>query len=160
MSMVTDTFRVTDNRGVTLIEMIAVIAIISILTTGVLPLAQVTYKRTKELELRNNLRIIRKALDEHKRLVEEGVIPVDAGESGYPETLEILVKGVDLKNAANDKIKLLRRVPKDPMTPDGAWELRSYADDPDATIWGGQDVYDVYTRSQEQAIDGTYYKNW
>jgi len=140
--------------------MIAVIAIISILTTGVMPLAQVTHKRTKELELRNNLRIIRTALDEHKRLVEEGVIPVDAGDSGYPETLEILVTGVDLKNAANEKVKLLRRVPRDPMTEDGEWGLRSYADDPDSTIWGGQDVYDVYTRSRKKAIDGTYYKDW
>lgn len=149
-----------DDRGLTLIEMIAVVSIISILAVGIMPLSQVVSKRTKELELRNNLRVIRTALDEHKKLVDEGIIPVNADSSGYPETLEMLVTGVELKDAARSRKKFLRRIPKDPMTEDGKWGLRSYADDPDSTIWGGQDVYDVYSQSTKKAIDGSYYKDW
>jgi general secretion pathway protein G len=148
------------NSGVTLIEMIAVVAIISILAVGIMPLSQAVHKRTKELELRNNLRVIRTALDEHKKLVDKGIIPVDADSTGYPKTLEVLVTGVDLKDAANLRKKFLRRIPEDPMTEDGKWGLRSYADDPESTIWGGQDVYDVYSRSTKKAIDGSYYKDW
>jgi general secretion pathway protein G len=148
------------DSGVTLIEMIAVVAIISILAAGIMPLSQVVIKRTSELELRKNLRVIRTALDEHKKLVDEGIIPVDADSTGYPETLEVLVTGVNLKDAAGSRKKFLRRVPKDPMVEDGKWGLRSYADDPDSTLWGGQDVYDVYSRSTEKAIDGSYYRDW
>jgi general secretion pathway protein G len=151
---------VNNQTGVTLIEMIATLAIISILASGILPLSQMVYKRTKEMELRNNLRVIRKALDAHKTLVDEKVIPVGPGASGYPENLEILVTGVDLKTATSEKRKFLRRVPKDPMTEDGEWGLRSYADDSQSSIWGGQDVYDVYSLSDKQAIDGSYYREW
>jgi general secretion pathway protein G len=87
-------------------------------------------------------------------------IPVDADSTGYPETLEVLVTGVNLKDAAGSRKKFLRRVPKDPMVEDGKWGLRSYADDPDSTLWGGQDVYDVYSRSTGKAIDGSYYRDW
>ena len=148
------------NCGFTLIEMMATLAIISILATGIIPLSQVVYKRTKELELRNYLRVIRTALDEHKKLVDQKLIPVSATASGYPENLEILVTGVDLKTATGEKKKFLRRVPKDPMIKEGEWGLRSYADDPDSTIWGGQDVYDIYSLSDKQALDGTYYRDW
>jgi general secretion pathway protein G len=153
-------YTVNNQNGVTLIEMVATLAIISILATGILPLSQMVYKRTREMELKNNLRIIRKALDAHKTLVDEKVIPVGPGDSGYPETLEILVEGVDLKTATSEKRKFLRRVPKDPMVEDGQWGLRSYADDSQSSIWGGQDVYDVYSLSDKQAIDGSYYKEW
>lgn len=153
-------FTASRNCGFTFIEMMATIAIISILATGIMPLSQVVYKRTKELELRNNLRLIRTALDEHKKLVDEKVIPVSAGASGYPETLEILVSGVDLKTATGERKKFLRKIPEDPMTEDREWGLRSYADDPNSTIWGGQDVYDVYSQSDKQALDGTNYKDW
>jgi general secretion pathway protein G len=146
--------------GFTLIEMIATMAIISILATGVIPLSQVVYKRTKELELRNNLRVIRTALDEYKKLVDQKIIPSDAADSGYPEALEILVTGVDLQTQTGERKKFLRRIPRDPITEDGAWGLRSYADDPDSSIWGGQDVYDVYCLSDRQALDGTYYADW
>ena len=151
---------VNKNCGFTLIEMMATLAIISILATGIIPLSQVVYKRTKELELRNDLRLIRTALDEHKKLVDQKIIPVSATASGYPENLEILVTGVDLKTATGEKKKFLRRVPKDPMMEEGEWGLRSYADDPDSTIWGGQDVYDIYSLSDKQALDGTYYRDW
>ncbi len=148
------------SSGFTLIEMLATLAIISILASGIIPLSQVVYKRTKEIELRNSLRQIRTALDEYKELADNEIIPVPAGGSGYPETLIILVNGVDLKEITGKKRKFLRRLPKDPMTEDGVWGLRSYADEADSTIWGGQDVYDIYSLSDQQAIDGTYYKNW
>lgn len=147
-------------NGVTLIELIAAMAIISILATGILPLSVITYKRTKEIELRQNLRIIRKAIDEYKRLVDEEKIEKDALDSGYPKDLDVLVQGVNLKGPVPKKVKFLRRIPKDPMTEDGEWGLRSYADDPDSDIWGGQDVYDVFSTSDKEALDGTYYRDW
>ncbi len=151
---------VSKKGGFTLIEMLATIAIISILAAGIVPLSQVVYKRTKEMELRNSLRVIRTALDEHKKLVDEKIIPLSAGDSGYPETLEILVEGVSLQTATGEKKKFLRRIPKDPMVEDGEWGLRSYADEPDSKIWDGQDVFDIYSLSEKQALDGTYYKDW
>ncbi|MCK5099633.1 MAG: type II secretion system protein [Desulfobacteraceae bacterium] len=147
------------NSGFTLIEVLATVAIISVLAGGILPLSQVMYKRNKELKLRSNLRIIRTALDKYEELVDQGVVPKTTT-SGYPESLEVLVNGIDLKKAVDQKKKFLRRIPKDPMTENGEWGLRAYADDPNSTIWGGQDVYDVYSLSNSQAIDGTYYKEW
>jgi len=147
-------------NGVTLIELIAAMAIISILATGILPLSVITYKRTKEIELRQNLRIIRKAIDKYKRLVDEEKIQKDALDSGYPKDLNVLVEGVNLKGPVPKKAKFLRRIPKDPLTEDGEWGLRSYTDEPDSEIWGGQDVYDVYSTSDREALDGTYYKDW
>lgn len=151
---------IRNRNGVTLIELIAAMAIISILATGILPLSVITYKRTKEIELRQNLRIIRKAIDEYKRLVDEEKIQKDALDSGYPKDLNVLVEGVNLKGPVPKKAKFLRRIPKDPLTEDGEWGLRSYTDEPDSEIWGGQDVYDVYSTSDKEALDGTYYKDW
>lgn len=151
---------VNNNSGITLIEVMATLAILSVLAVGILPLSQVVYKRTKEVELRSNLRIIRTAIDEYKQLADDGVIPVDADSTGYPATLESLVLGVDLKTADKTKRKFLRRIPRDPLTEDGEWGVRSYADPPDSTSWGGLDVYDVYTKSDKQALDGTYYNKW
>ena len=146
--------------GFTLIEMMATVAIISILATGIIPLSQVVYKRTNELELRNNLRVIRAALDEYKKLVDQMIIPKSTSDSGYPKTLEILVTGVDLQTQTGERRKFLRRIPRDPITEEGKWGLRSYADNHDSTIWGGQDVYDIYCLSDRQALDGTYYADW
>ncbi len=146
--------------GLTFIELMVTMVILSILAMGILPLSQVTQKRIKEIELKRNLRLIRKALDEYKRLADEGKIETEPFSSGYPKNLEVLVEGVDLKGPVPFRKKFLRRIPRDPMTEDGQWGLRSYFDDPDSDIWGGQDVYDVYSKSDKQALDGTYYKDW
>jgi len=146
--------------GVTLIELIVAMAILTILVSGILPLSVMTYKRTKEIELRQNLRIIRKAIDDYKKMVDDGRIALEVDGTGYPPDLDTLVEGVDSNDPDPYKLKFLRRIPKDPMTEDGEWGLRSYTDDPDSDIWGGQDVYDVYSQSEEQALDGTYYRDW
>lgn len=149
-----------NQKGFTLIEMMATMAIITILAVGIIPMSQVAYKRSKEMELRNHLRIIRTALDEYKQLVDDQVIPKNAADSGYPKDLEILVHGVTLNDQVGTVKKFLRRIPIDPMTEDGQWGLRSYADRPESTIWGGQDVYDIYSLSEKQALDGSYYAEW
>ena len=148
------------SSGVTLIELMVTMAILAILATAIMPLTQITYKRSKEIELKRNLRIIRNALDEYKRLTDEDKISKKAMASGYPESLEVLVTGVDLQGPIPFKQKFLRRIPKDPMTEDGEWGLRSYSDEPDSDSWGGQDVYDIYSKSEEVALDGTTYKEW
>lgn len=146
--------------GVTLIELMVTMVIMAILAMAVVPLSRVTYKRSKEIELKQDLRIIREAIDEYKRLVDEEKIPKQAMSSGYPESLEILVEGVELQGPVPVKQKFLRRIPRDPMTDDGEWGLRSYSDEPDSNMWGGQDVYDVYSKSDETALDGTLYRDW
>ena len=132
-----------NSRGVTLIELMVTMAIMAILASAVMPLSRITYKRSKELELKQDLRIIREAIDEYKKLVDENKITKQALASGYPESLDVLVKGVTLQGPVPGKQKFLRRIPKDPMTEDGEWGLRAYTDEPDSDIWGGQDVYDV-----------------
>ena len=149
-----------NSRGVTLIEMMATVAIISILAVCVLPLSRVMYVRTHEIELKRNLRTIRTAIDRYKQAVSEKKISVAADSSGYPKNLEILVKGVELQDVKKTRIKFLRRIPEDPMTEEGRWGLRSYADEPDSTTWGGQDVYDVYSLSPKKALDGSSYSKW
>ena len=147
-------------KGVTLIELLVVMVIVSILAAGVMPLSQMTVRRSKELTLRESLRKIRNALDEYKALSDEGKIPSQAFSSGYPKNLEVLVDGIDLLGPVPFRKKFLRRIPKDPMTEDGEWGLRSYFDEKDSDTWGGEDVYDVYTKSDKQALDGSYYKDW
>jgi len=149
-----------NSAGVTLIELLVVMVILSILAAGIMPLSQMAYRRSKEIELKQNLRTIRRALDEYKALVDEGKIQTQAFSSGYPKNLDVLVNGVDLQGPVPFRKKFLRRIPKDPMTKDGKWGLRSYFDDPDSDTWGGEDVYDVYSKSEKQALDGSYYKDW
>ena len=153
-------FDIRNKAGITLIELIVTMAIISVLAVGIVPLSQVTYKRTQEIELKQNLRIIRKALDEYKLTSDEYKLAKQGADSGYPKLLEVLVEGIDLGEARSVKKKFLRRIPKDPMTEDGQWGLRSYFDEPDSDMWGGQDVYDVYTQSDQIALDGTPYREW
>jgi len=135
-----------------------VVALIALLSTMVLPVAKFTVKRRKEAELHLALRQVRTAIDEYKRLSDQGLIPVKIGGEGYPEDLEELVEGVEIVGQET-KRRFLRRIPIDPMTHDD-WELRSYQDDPDATSWGGQNIYDIRTSSDGVALDGTKYADW
>ena len=146
-------------KGFTLSELVMVVALIAILSTMVLPVAKFTVKRRKEAELRLALRQMRTAIDEYKRLSDQGMIPVKIGGEGYPEELEELVEGVELVGQET-KRKFLRRIPMDPMTKEVEWGLRSYQDDWDSTSWGGENVYDVFTLSESVALDGTEYKDW
>jgi general secretion pathway protein G len=147
------------DRGFTLAELVMVTALIALLSTMVLPVAKFTVKRRKEAELRLSLRLMRNAIDEHKRLSDQGLIPITLGGEGYPEDLEVLVEGVQLVGQET-KRRFLRRIPRDPMTGEQEWGKRSYQDDADASSWGGQNVYDVYTLSEGTAIDGTKYADW
>ena len=144
--------------GFTLAELVMVAALIAVLSTMALPVAKFTVKRRKEAELRLSLRLMRNAIDEHKRLSDQGLIPLTLGGEGYPEDLEVLVEGVDLVGQ-DTKRRFLRRIPLDPMTGEPEWGKRSYQDDPDSTSWGGENLYDVYSLSDGTAIDGTKYKD-
>ena len=158
-----------NNRGISLIELIVTLIILSILAGLILPSAQMTMKRSRELELRRDLRIIRTAIDEYKKnydqaIADKKILPV-MDKSGYPETLQVLLGGYDFGGLTNYKKKFLRRIPADPFNPpqpgeEPKWGLRSYVDQPDSSSWGGEDVYDVYSLSGETAIDGTKYKDW
>lgn len=157
--------RQSNIAGVTLIELVIAMAILAILASVVLPLSEVTVTRTKELELRRSLREIRTAIDEYKidydKAVAEKKIFATVGESGYPEELERLLEGNDWGGLYPFKKKYLRRLPKDPFDRDDyGWGLRSYFDDAESTIWGGEDVYDIYSQSDGVALDGTYYREW
>jgi general secretion pathway protein G len=145
-------------RGFTLAELVMVVALIAVLSAMALPVAKFTVKRQKEAELRLALRQIRTAIDEYKRLSDQGMIPLTIGGEGYPESLEVLVEGIEVVGQET-KVRFLRRIPVDPMTGED-WELRSYQDDHDATSWGGENVYDVRTSSDGVAIDGTKYSDW
>ncbi|HSN57741.1 MAG TPA: type II secretion system protein [Candidatus Sulfomarinibacteraceae bacterium] len=147
------------DAGYTLAELVMVAALIALLSTIVLPVAKFTVKRSKEADLRLALRQMRTAIDEHKRLSDQGMIPVKLGGEGYPESLEVLVEGVDLVGQER-KQRCLRRIPIDPMTGEAEWGLRSYQDEPDSTSFGGQNVYDVYSLSDGTGLDGTEYKDW
>lgn len=151
--------RPTSERGFTLAELVMVAALLALLSTMVLPVAKFNVKRHKETDLRLALRQMRTAIDEYKRLSDQGLIPIKMGGEGYPEDLEELVDGVALVGQET-KRKFLRRIPVDPMTGKAEWGLRSYQDEPDTTSWGGQNVYDVYSLSEGVALDGTEYKDW
>lgn len=163
-SIVGAAFRRSTERGYTFIELVIVSTILLILASAVMPLAQVTSQRAKEAELRRALREMRTAIDRFKDAVDQGVIPTTelrAGSEGYPPDLETLVEGVSVANDATGReIKFLRKIPIDPMTSSTDWGLRAYQDSPDTTSWGGQNVFDVYTKSQGTALDGTTYRDW
>ncbi len=146
-------------RGFTLAELVMVAALLAILAGMAMPVAKFTVKRRKEAELRLALRQMRTAIDEYKRLSDQGMIPVKLGTEGYPPDLEVLVEGVELVGQ-QVKRKFLRKIPMDPMTREEEWGLRSYQDEPDSTSWGGENVWDVYSLSDSVALDGTEYKDW
>ena len=142
-------------------ELIVSFTIMALLTTMAVPLAAYRVKRDKERELRYALREIRKAIDAYKDASLANKIDVKLGTEGYPESLEILVQGVKLSQSPDGKvIKFLRRIPMDPMTGTYDWGKRSMQDDPKSQSWGGQNVFDVYTKSTERARDGTPYAEW
>jgi general secretion pathway protein G len=144
-----------------MVELIVSFTILSLLTTMSVPLASYKVKRDKERELRYALREIRKAIDNYKDATLQNKIDVKLGTEGYPESLEILVQGVKLSQSPDGKlIKFLRRIPMDPMTGTYDWGKRSMQDDPKSQSWGGQNVFDVYTKSTERARDGTPYSEW
>jgi len=148
----------TTERGFTLLELIVAAMILSILSLMALPLARVTIQREKERQLRLALWQIRDAIDRYKDHADRSFFQAKVDSVGYPPDLETLVKGVDLRGGV--KYRYLRSIPLDPMTNSKEWGLRSNQDDPDSDSWGGQGVFDVYTKSQATALDGTKYKDW
>ena len=152
-------------KGFTLVEMLVTLTIVSILALAILPLAKTAVKREKEITLKRNLRMMRVAIDSYKKLADEKAFEFDEDTEGYPPDLETLVEGIEAKVKVDDQevtkvIKFMRRIPKDPMTNSYDWGLRSYQDDPDSDIWGGENIYDVFTKSPGTALDGTKYKEW
>jgi len=151
-------------RGYTFVELLVVASIIMILASAILPLAKVTAVRQREADLRRALREIRTAVDKYKDAADVGQISpleIKAGAENYPPDLQTLVDGVSVANdATGRKLKYLRRIPTDPMTHSQEWGLRSYQDRPDATKWGGENVFDVYTNFNGTALDGTKYRDW
>ena len=148
-------------RGLTLVELIVAVAILSILSLLALPLAKVQVKRERERELRSALREIRTAIDRYKDAADRNFFQVELNSEGYPPKLTVLVDGVPLANSPDGKrLKFLRRTPRDPMTNSTDWGLRSYQDAPDSTSWGGQNVFDVYSKSLGAALDGSRYSEW
>ena len=154
----------SDERGTTFVEVMATAAIMVILASAILPLGRATFKRQREIELRRALREMRTAIDRYKLAVDQGQIggtDNQLGSEGYPPDLQTLVEGVTtVGDASGRKLKFLRRVPADPMTHSTDWGLRAYQDEPDARSWGGKNVYDVYTKSEGTALDGTQYRDW
>lgn len=156
--------RTGTERGFTFIELVVVTTILLILASAIMPLSKVTIQREREAELRRYLREMRTAIDKYKDAVDAGQIgsiDVKAGSEGYPPDLETLVEGVSAAgDASGRKLRFLRRIPIDPMTNDTEWGLRSYQDDPTSTSWGGQNVFDVYTKAGGTGLDGTDYRDW
>lgn len=149
--------------GFTYLELIIATIVLAVLAAAIVPVTEVASKRAKEAELRASLRTMRTAIDEYKRAVDMGAIggtDIELGSEGYPEKLEVLVEGVSQVGTPGKKLKFLRRIPIDPMTNSAEWGMRSYQDEPDAGIWGGQNVYDVFTKSTGTALDGSKYSDW
>ncbi len=145
------------SAGFTLVELIVATTILMILTSMALPLARVVIKREKERDLRRAVWEMRDAIDRYKDAADRQAFQIKVGSEGYPPDLQTLVDGVDV---SGKKLKFLRRIPIDPMTGSSEWGMRSMQDDPDSDSWGGDNVFDVFTKSQGTALDGTKYKDW
>ena len=152
--------RIDTSVGFTLLELVAVITIMLLLTSLALPLARIQVQRTREVELRRALRDMRQAIDRYKDFADRGMIPSKAESFGYPPDLETLVKGVPLKGSATARYKFLRKIPIDPTTASAEWGMRSMQDDPGSRSWNGANVFDVYSKSESTALDGTRYADW
>jgi general secretion pathway protein G len=143
-----------------LIELIAAITILLVLTAMAIPLARNQIIRARETLLHENLRMMREAIDRYKLASDQGQIPIKVDGFGYPPDLQTLVDGVAVKGSAKGKYKFLRKIPVDPMTGNADWGLRAMQDDPDSKSWGGENVFDVYSKSTGTALDGTQYGDW
>lgn len=143
--------------GLTLVELIVTVAILAILASAAVPIARFQVKRQKEHELRYDLWQMRKAIDDYKDAADRGAFQTKVDTYNYPPDLQTLVDGVDVQGK---KLKFLRRIPVDPMTGKDDWGERSMQDDPTSDSWGGQNVFDVYSKSQGTALDGTKYSDW
>ena len=147
--------------GLTLVELIVAFTIMMLLTSMAVPMARYKVRREKERELRYALREIRSAIDKYKDMADAGQLGSQKMDSeNYPESLEVLVEGVKAGGSVDKKVRFLRRIPKDPFTNSTDWGKRSVQDDPKSTAWGGQNVFDVYTKTSEKAPDGTAYSEW
>ena len=144
-------------RGLTLVELIVTVAILAILAAGAAPIARFKVKRDKERELRYDLWTMRDAIDKYKDAADKGAFQTKVDSQNYPPDLETLVNGVDVQGK---KVRFLRHIPVDPMTGKAEWGLRSMQDDPDSDSYGGQSVFDVHSKSQGTALDGTKYSEW
>jgi len=144
-------------RGLTLVELIVTVAILAILASAALPLARFKVKRERERELRRDLWEMRDAIDHYKDAADKGAFQTKVDSQNYPPDLETLVNGVDVQTK---KVKFLRRIPVDPMTGHAEWGMRSMQDDPTSDSYGGQSVFDVYSKSPGTALDGTKYSDW
>src|SRR5579883_454022 len=148
-------------RGMTLVELIVAFTILMLLTAMAVPLARYKVQRDKERDLVRALDQIRTAIDKFKDDMDTGKIgPAKLDSDNYPESLQQLVDGVKATGSVDKKIRYLRRIPKDPMTNSYDWGLLSTKDDPDAQAWGGQNVFNVHTKSTDKAKDGTAYSQW
>jgi general secretion pathway protein G len=158
----------SSSRGVTLVELLVTLVILSILAAAALPYAEVAVRREKELELRQALREVRGAIDAFHEDWRAGRISrtsTAASEDGYPRTLEVLVEGADSGDAAGKRRRFLRRIPRDPFAdgrtaPSEQWLVRAYQDAADSIIWGGRDVYDIRSAAEGTALDGSRYQDW
>jgi general secretion pathway protein G len=144
-------------RGLTLVELIVTVAILSILASAALPIARFQVKRQNERYLRYDLWMMRDAIDHYKDAADKNAFQIKLDSQGYPPDLETLVNGVDVQGK---KVRFLRRIPVDPMTGKAEWGLRSMQDDPKSDSYGGQSVFDVYSKSTGTALDGTKYSDW
>jgi general secretion pathway protein G len=150
-----------NQRGLTLVELIVAFTIMLILTSMAVPLARSKVRAERERELRYALRDMRYAIDKYKDFADAGAFgPLKQGTDGYPESLQQLVDGVKLAGPKDQKMYFLRRIPKDPFTGNREWGMRSDQDDPKSTSWGGQNLFDVYSKTYEKAPDGTAYAEW
>jgi len=164
-----DFMRYSGDRGITLIELLVVIAIVGILAGAAMPVSRMTVKRVKEMELRGNIRILRAAIDAFKKDCMEKKLNSDYCKSDqdyYPESLEQLTEPLKMAGTVDKTKKYLRRIPRDPLMPASSssdpnnWGLRSYGDEPDSSQWGGGNVFDVYSKSDAIALDGSSYRTW
>lgn len=146
--------------GVTLLELIIATSILLVLASAALPVVRFSVQRKKEAQLHKALRDIRNAIDSYKDYADRNLIRVEVGSEGYPPDLETLVKPIQIGAGSDRKVRFLRRIPVDPMTGRTEWNLQSVQDDPDSTSWGGKNVFDVHSKSQGTALDGTRYSDW